>query len=389
MHFGALPLRGLSKRLQQKKTHPSGRFSPHDPDLAAEKRERMAVTPFGSIFDVSKMTPKEIADNVEMLVPLIRPYGCGPLSDADEAVLRTYDRILEMRNETRFDDRGLSIGDRTFKRMYQQAMRSISRYSLASPELQKAADAANMDGIRIVFTKSIHTTVVDGKEIRHPEIRKASDSEIADGLLLSPQCAVQHHFKYINDKMWHRYLFPFGCYFVDRPTEMTNGWKEWANGMICPATKMDVLINPYSVLAADVLYLCNTTGYMERFVYNLNILRWAMESHSCNLLRYYKHDACKTDAEYRAFVSLERLYHVFGSIHMHKSVIHKYSNQVCGPWQAYISDLSDVETALGVAFNIKPASLAEDFNNMLIRKPRNLNTLQQVFPAATYLGNRK
>lgn len=43
------------------------------------------------------------------------------------------------------------------------------------------------------------------------------------------------------------------------------------------------MYNHYSVTMADVLYLCNTTGYLDRYTYMIGILIWA-KRHGYNLL---------------------------------------------------------------------------------------------------------
>ena len=173
----------------------------------------MCITLEGDYLDVSKLTPKELAENIELLVPLIRPYGCGPVAPSDDIVLRTYDKILELRDEIRFTELGLAVGDRTFVRCYQRALRDKARYEMAPDGLKREADNAKFKGVRYVFSG----TNTNGKK-RYPIIRKASDSEVADGVLRKPEYAVQKAFEYLGDKHWHRYMFPFGCYFYEKQT---------------------------------------------------------------------------------------------------------------------------------------------------------------------------
>lgn len=94
-----------------------------DRKKAAKFRTNMMVPLLhnGVPLDFRSMLPQQIRDNTEMMTPLVRPYGCGPVAPADWLVLRTYQRIVEMRDEMRMDEDGLCIGDRTFKRRYQQA----------------------------------------------------------------------------------------------------------------------------------------------------------------------------------------------------------------------------------------------------------------------------
>ena len=212
-----------------------GRFLEFDDEKAKQKREAMCIDLNGGYFDITKLSPKELADNVEMLIPLIRPYGCAPVAPSDDIVLRTYDRILEVRNETRFTELGLAIGDRTFKRCYQQALREIARYELASDSLKKDADNGKFKGVRYVFNG---TGTHAG--IKYPLLRKANEKEVADGVLRKPNYAVQKAFECIMDKHWHRYMFPFGCFFYSNPCQNHAGWKEWAGSILDGRPAVDV-----------------------------------------------------------------------------------------------------------------------------------------------------
>jgi hypothetical protein len=57
----------------------------------------------GDPLDMKTATSHEIAKNVELCNPMVRPYGCGPVAPADWVVLRTYQKIVELRDEIRFD----------------------------------------------------------------------------------------------------------------------------------------------------------------------------------------------------------------------------------------------------------------------------------------------
>ena len=326
VHFQHHP---IAARIVQSNTekHADGRFVPYDDDKARKKRTWMCTTPEGDVFDVSKLNAKEIADNVEMLVPLIRPYGCGPVAPSDDLVLRTYDRILEVRNEMRFTEMGLAIGDRTFKRCYQQALRDMARYNFAPDSLRKEADKAGYKGVKFVFDNTKHTQ----GGLTYPGIRKASTGDIADGVLRKPEYAVQKAFEYLTDKHWHRYLYPFGCFFFEKiPT--TTGWKEWAAGLVRGRNE-EYSISPYSVTAADILYLCNTVGYLERYIYVTGIIVWAKQM-GCNLLRYFRrpNSGVTESPSFRRFVTLERHFHLFGSIHVHRRVLEATNKDVGGNW---------------------------------------------------------
>ena len=388
VHFQHLPLPDYELDRDQANV-PSGRFTPYDPEVAQDKRMRMCTTPEGAIMDVTKMDAKEIADSIEMRVPLVRPYGCGPVAASDEVVLRTYDRIIEVRDEVRFTDRGLAVGDRTFKRCYHQARRAVARYDFASPALRRAADDAGLKGVHFVYTQTISTRRVGDKEIRYPEIRKADENEIPDGVLRQPKYAVLKHFEYLNNNPWHRYLFPFGCFFWEKPADSHKGWKEWNSSLLTPPSKSDVRINPYSVSTVDILYLCNTDGYLERFVFVIGVIHWA-KCWGVDLLRYHKKPSVKTDADFRSFVTLERYLHFFGSIHLHKKVIEETNSAIGGHWTKMVEMLDHLETKCCQEFNVPKHSLNGDFDNMTVKKNvKNLSSLVQVFPACTILGKTK
>ena len=82
----------------------------------------------GDPLDMKTATAHEIAKNVELCNPMVCPYGCGPVAPADWVVLRTYQKIVELRDEMRFDTMGITQGDQTFKRRYQQALRDIRKW---------------------------------------------------------------------------------------------------------------------------------------------------------------------------------------------------------------------------------------------------------------------
>ena len=363
--------------------HPDGRFTAYDGDKAKKKRTSMCTSPDGAIFDVSGLKPKEIADGVEMLVPLIRPYGCGPVAPSDDMVLRTYDRILEVRNEMRFTELGLAIGDRTFKRCYQQACRDKARYLNASDAMQKDADKAGYKGVRFVFDNTKHTS--DG--VTYPGIRRAGTGEVPDGVLRKPEYAVQKAFEYLSDKNWHRYMFPFACFFYEKAPK-TGMWKDWTAGLVCGRNE-DYSVNPYSVTAADVLYLCNTIGYLERYIYIIGIILWA-KSYGCNLLRFASRPGCNTkDTHFRRFVTLERHFYMFGSIHMHRRVLEANRQDVGGNWDEVMERLELLETTCCQNFSVPKNTLSSDFDNTIIRKTRtNLTMLAQVFPKCGKISDK-
>ena len=132
-------------------------------------------------FHIENKDPVDMADKIEMVTPLMRPYGCGPVAPDSWVVLRTYQRIVEVRDEIRMDDSGLAIGDRTFKRSYQLAQ----------------AEARRLRGT----------------------------TDLAERAL-----TIEPAFRYISDKLWHRYLFPFGTFTYRMPSnvgKLENNWKKY------------------------------------------------------------------------------------------------------------------------------------------------------------------
>lgn len=216
---------------------------------------------------------------IEMITPFIRPHGCGPVAPQEWVVLRTYTKILEMRDETRMDDAGMAIGDRTFKRCYQRAMEEMAGLS---------GSAANAT-------------------------RKAE--------------IIQAAFRPLTDKLWHRYLFPFGTYAYKSNTGGISKYEtDYRKFMsVCPKS----IMNKYSVAASDILYLCNTGGYMERFIYIIGVIMWA-KRHGFNLL-HHRHSTTSIN-KLDEFYTLEKHLHVFGSILLHQWVMESNKLDVGGNW---------------------------------------------------------
>lgn len=209
-------------------------------------------------FHVNEADPVDMADKIEMVTPLMRPFGCGPVAPSRWLVLRTYQRIIEVRDETRMDDNGLAIGDRTFKRCYQRAQREL------------------------VDEKMLHESVLDRAGTVEPS------------------------FRYITDKLWHRYLFPFGTFIYQVPTNGGKFETNWRKYMLSAQRDNHLVMNPYSVTAADVLYLCNTGGYLDRYLYLIGIILWA-KRHGVNLLMHVRPKHSRPGACHKAS-RLDRFY---------------------------------------------------------------------------------
>lgn len=322
----------------------------------------------GATVDFRSLTAQQIRRNTEMLTPLIRPYGCGPVAPADWLVLRTYQRIVEMRDEMRMDEQGLCIGDRTFKRRYQQAEADIRRFEQHKAEVQKNAEEAGERGLDM-------STFGDENHAPNPRLR-------------SPANAVRWAFKYLTDKHWHRYLFPFGCFFYDRVGATDPSWKGWVDSLVPCKANPALRINPYSVTAADILYLCNTTGYLERFTFIIGVILWAKQR-GCNLLI---HTAAKTSADYRTFVTLEKHLHLFGSIYLHRRVLESNKIDVGGNWTETLEMLNRLENECYTEFGLSEVRVAlrRDLDNMTVERVKsNVSTLQSVFPKCARIAESR
>lgn len=115
----------------------------------------MATLPqTGAIANMANMTPLEISENVEMVAPIIPIVGSGPHTHSGKLVLNTYHKILELRCETRRTELGIILGDRSFRRCYQQAKRDQMLFERAPESLQRDARKASYTGAPYVFEDS-------------------------------------------------------------------------------------------------------------------------------------------------------------------------------------------------------------------------------------------
>lgn len=197
--------------------------------------------------------------------------------------------------------------------------------------------------------------------------------------LRSPEHAVKWAFKYLTNKHWHRYLLPFGCFFYDRVTACDGVWKMWVDSLLPCKANPALRINPYSVTAADVLYLCNTTGYLERFMFVIGVIVWA-KRRGCNLLIHTR-QGDRTTADYCLFMTLEKHLHLFGSIYLHRRVLESNKIDVGGNWTETLEMLNRLENECCTEFGLDRVTLRRDLENMTVERVKsNLSLLQSVFP---------
>jgi hypothetical protein len=82
-------------------------------------------------------------------------------------------------------------------------------------------------------------------------------------------CPGMRSFRGVFDRLWHRYLFPFGTFLYCNGTAASGVHHRKENAfrktMNCGReVNGKYFMNPYSVAYADILYLCAQEGYVAR-----------------------------------------------------------------------------------------------------------------------------
>ena len=256
---------------------------------------------------------------------MIRPYGCAPVAPQDWVVLRTYARIVEMREGTRMDDNGVVLCDRDVKRFYQSGGRPAP-----PPDPGGQAEARG------------------GERDRPSFLDRGAPGTVARVAI------IEMSFRSMLDKLWHRYMFPFGTFMYNTPPASA-GKTETTYRETLQAGRTDAkhVINPYSVALADILYLCNTAGYLERFAYIMCVILWAKRE-NCNLLHHRRYHGTEVRRLSRLdqFLTLEKHMHLFGSIWLHIHVMQSNKEQVGGNWNEMVQNLESLGNQLAAEFNV-------------------------------------
>lgn len=236
-----------------------------------------------------------------------------------------------MREGMRMDDQGVTLGDRDFKRYSQEAMRQIELLTkkTGGSDPVKLSVEDRVDAIEGAFRP----------------------------ILAVLGCFTQKHARTLSDKLWHRYLFPFGTYIFEMSNASTSKtealFKETLMQPRKNASKGTYYMNPFSVCMADILYLCNTEGYLERFMAILWIILWA-KGNGVNLLRHHRKSKSRPDASrLDQFFTLEKHLHLFGSIWLHRHVMQCNQIEVGGNWEVAMNKLNMLEDQLLIAFGVK------------------------------------
>jgi hypothetical protein len=335
----------------------------------------------GTIVELENMSDVHRASAIETTRPILPLISQGPHTYCyGYLVCNTACRIIEVRNETRWTENGIALGDRSFLRCYQQAERDYMQYILASDTLQREADKTHYAGVKVVF---------DGVESRgghrYPKLRKCGANEHADAILRSPEYAAQKAFECMNDKHWHRWLFPYACFFYEKVPNTHQCWTDWKDTLLTGRSNQHY-INPYSVADVDVRHLVNYPGYLDRYMFNMSIVTQLMVRFHFNVLQCYRLPGCPCgDHTFRRFLTLERYFYVFGSIQMHNKCTWGTYADSAGPWTEIKKRFSDAETFIKGQFQIGSKQYQE-LLLFVVQKVRSASMLQSVFPRAHLQG---
>ena len=226
---------------------------------------------------------------------------------------------------------------------------------------------------------------------QYPRIRAPKAGEHPDGMLREPKYAAQKAFEYLNDKHWHRYLFPFGCFFIENPFQSHQGWKDWTCGLT-KGRHNESYINPHSVSMMDVRMLVNNQGYMSRFIDNLGIILTLKKSREAgglfefDVLQCFRLPGCVPgDHAFRRFLTLERYFHVFGSLLMHMNAMQESQYRFGGGWYKDIGMLQQLQKDLCKVFNVKAADIEKEFSMAVVETVRPNQVLSVAFPKSEIL----
>lgn len=353
----------------------------------------------GMEFIIVRETPlRHIVRNIEMVRPLLPPVGCGPVAEANWLRLGTADAIVAMRDELQMSKSGWICGDRTWRRCKLRAEREIEKFEALSEAKQQECRNAKFKGIQDPKGRPPFIIQVGEKETDEIDRQPLS-------IIRSPKYAILKAFLPILDKCWHRFMFPMGCYILDRGVNNENSgevWKDWAADMLQHQTGGTSYVNPYSVAAADILYLCNVRGYLDRLLYSLIVIEWAKER-GVNLL-IHRRARTNEDGSYNnwadledgispaeQFISIEKHLHVFGCIKNHLEVLQNNYTNVGGFWDEKLKQLKKLYHSLQSQFHISQGYLDTDLDKFLVKEVnvQSKQDLLPVFKRCCNVGDRR
>ena len=256
---------------------------------------------------------------------ILRPTGCAPIGPMDWMALRTYDRIIETREEIRPSYTFETVGDRTIARCWRRACIVDADYAKFS-----SADALTASWRKDRLRRL--TNVVQGIRASH----------------------------------WHLWMCPIG------PIVFTDYVDKRQNNM----HMLDVC-RPYWVCWADIVYLCHCRNYIKRFLLLYEALIWFIER-DVNLL-YVPGDESLT--------TLKHTY-VFASLYMHTQVLSQQNRDIGGMWSETLDTLRNVEKVMRHRFVDARGDILDAFcNQFSVRAVKDWSTCgangRSPFPAST------
>lgn len=248
------------------------------------------------------------SNKIENVPHLVRPFSFWTnLEKCDKLKnwlsVHTFNKIIAMRDGTRMDETGFTLGDRDFQRMYHQAR---DRCEVASTRDQR------VDIIKRAF-------------------REASG------------------------RMWHRWMFPFGSFVILFDGSGGHLEQEYKQTLRCCSSNPNRYTNPYGVAYADVWYLLNCgpdVAYLERYLTMVRIIVWAKKN-GVNLLEFRRYRDGKecTVSKLDELLTLERIQHVLGSTLLHIQVIK--ASKENNVWGCHANRLTAVRAQFAQEFGLE------------------------------------
>ena len=258
----------------------------------------------------------------EDMPSIIRPTGCAPIGPVNWMALRTYDRIIETREEQRPSYSLETIGCRTIARCWQRGCAIAKEY-----ERNDQSDA------------------LYGSNWRKERLKRLT-----------------HVISHIRSGHWHMWMFPIGpIVFTECNDKSTN----------IPISEFS---RPYWVCWADVVYLFHCRHYISRFMNVYHMIIWFME-HDANLL-YVPNDEQMTALRYT---------YAFASLHLHIQIIAKQNRDIGGMWSETLDHLRNLQKVLHRRFADATGEIMNTFcNQFSVKSVKEWgNCGRNSFPGAT------
>ena len=257
---------------------------------------------------------------VEAVKRIMRPYGCSPIGPLSWMALRTYDLIIETREQMIPNRNNMNVGDQFMKRL-QLELHTCVKNQPATMKLKE-----------VVHKGANISNLVEGKNNKNTrKMFRIFARSLFDNLI-----------RPWSKSNWHLWLCPIGPYIVDE------------------CARDSVLNLPYAVCWADIVYLFHCSNYHERFCGVYSTIVQFMRA-GVNIL-------IDMDDYWLTYM---RYVHVFSSLYIHIQVLEKYSSRIGGNWGDIIRSLRDLQKILHTEWEMDPVEigmLAEQFSVENIRE---------------------